>query len=167
MSLFYGDIAMYRFDLKALSYTPKALCWKRFRDDIFVVWNHSLQELHKFFEFMNSIDISGKIKIAMSVANKSSTLEFLDLSLHINEHNKFCFDVYAKPTNSFTYVLSLTCYPKKSINKVPKGTALRLRRICDSDEKFDIQSSEYQSYLIARDYNPTLVKTTISLCWKL
>ena len=78
MSLFYGDIAMYRFDLKALSYTPKALCWKRFRDDIFVVWNHSLQELHKFFEFMNSIDISGKIKIAMSVANKSSTLEFLD-----------------------------------------------------------------------------------------
>ena len=84
MSVFYGDIAMYRFDLKALSYTPKVLCWKRFRDDIFVVWNHSLQVLHKFFEFMNSIDVSGKIKIAMSVANRNSTLEFLDLSLHIN-----------------------------------------------------------------------------------
>ena len=84
MSLFYGDIAMYRFDLKALSYTPKVLCWKRFRDDIFVVWNHSLQVLHKFSEFMNSIDVSGKIKIAMSVANRNSTLEFLDLSLHIN-----------------------------------------------------------------------------------
>ena len=50
--------------------------------------------------------------------------------------------MYAKPTNSFTYVLPSTCYPKKSINKVPKGIALRLRRICDS----------------ARDYNPTLVK---------
>ena len=36
---------------------------------------------------MNSIDTSGKIKFAMSAANQS-TLEFLDLSLHINEQNK-------------------------------------------------------------------------------
>ena len=49
MSSSYSDIAVYRFDLKALSYTPMVLCWKRFRDDIFAVWNHSLQELHKFF----------------------------------------------------------------------------------------------------------------------
>ena len=43
----------------------------------------------------------------MSVANQS-ILEFLDLSLHINEQNKICVDVYAKPTNSFTYVLPST-----------------------------------------------------------
>ena len=41
---------------------------------------------------------------------------------------------------------------------IPKGIALRLIRLCDSDEKFDIRGSEYQNYLIARDYNPTLVK---------
>ena len=68
MSCSYSDIAMYRFDLKALSYTPKVLCWKRFRDDIFAVWDHSLQELHKFFEFMNSIDTSGKIKLSVVIA---------------------------------------------------------------------------------------------------
>ena len=45
-----------------------------------------------------------------------------------------------------------------NINNVLKGIALRLRRICDADEKFDIRSSEYQNYLIAKDYNPTLVK---------
>ena len=48
--------------------------------------------------------------------------------------------------------------PKNSINKVPRGIALRLRRICDLDEKFDIRSSEYQNYLIARDHNPLLGK---------
>ena len=64
--------------------------------------DHSLEELHTFFEFINSIGTSGKIKFTMSVANSNSTLEFLDLSLHINEHNKICVDVYAKPTNSFT-----------------------------------------------------------------
>ena len=157
MSCSYSDIAMFKFDLKALSYRPGVLCWKRFRDDIFVVWNHSLEELNKFFEFMNDVDTTGKIKFTMSVARKCA-LEFLDLSLHINEQNKICVDVYAKPTNSFTYVLPSTCYPKRNINNVPKGIALRLRRICDSDEKFDNRSHEYQNYLIARDYNPSLVK---------
>ena len=104
MSGSYSNIAMYRFDLNALSYTHQVLCWKRFRDDIFAVWNHSLQEIHKFFEFMNSIDTSGKIKFTISVANNNSILDFLDLSLHINEHNKICVDMHAKPTNSFTYV---------------------------------------------------------------
>lgn len=80
----YSGIALFRFDLKTLSYASKILCWKRLRDYTFAAWNHSLQDLHKFFEFMNSIDVSGKIKIAMSVANRNSTLEFLDLSLHIN-----------------------------------------------------------------------------------
>ena len=117
------SIAMYRFDLKALTYTPKVL-WKRFRDDIFAVWNHSLQELHKFFGFMNSIDTSGKTKFTISIANNNSVLEVLDLSLHINKNNKICVDVYAKPTNSFTYVFPSTCCPKKKINKILKETAL-------------------------------------------
>ena len=36
--------------------------------------------------------------------------------------------------------------------------ALRLRHICDTDEKYNQCSSEYQNYLIGREYNPTLVK---------
>ena len=91
---------------------------------------------------MISSNIEKYFALHMSVANNSSILEFLDLSLQINEDNKICVDVYAKPTNSFTYVLPSTCYPKKSINKVPQKIALRLRTMCDSDEKCDIWSSE-------------------------
>ena len=60
------------------------------------------------------------------------SVEFPDLGLRIDKHNKICVDVFAKPTNSFTYVLASTCYPKKNINNVPKGIALRLRTICDT-----------------------------------
>ena len=67
-------------------------------------------------------------------------------------------DVFVKPANSFMYVLPSTCYPKKFINNVPKGIALRLTSICDADEKFEIRSYEYQNYLIARDYKPNLFK---------
>ena len=69
----------------------------------------------------------------------------------------FSVDVYSKPTNSFTYVLPSTCYPMKNINKVPQGIALRLRRICDTTEKYESRADEYKNYLLARDYKPSLV----------
>ena len=56
--------------------------------------------------------------------------------------------------------------PKRTWTKFPQGIALRLWRVCSSDEKFDIGSSEYQNYLIARYYNPTLVKKMVSLYYK-
>ena len=67
-------------------------------------------------------------------------------------------NIYSKPTNTFSYVLSSICYPKRNIGNVPKGVALRLRRICDSDQRVKAQNSEYQQYLIARDYRSALVR---------
>ena len=45
----------------------------------------------------------------------------------------------------------------KDINKVPQGRALRLRRICDTTEKYESRADEYKNYLLARDYKPSLV----------
>ena len=45
----------------------------------------------------------------------------------------------------FTYVLPTRCYPRESINNIPHGIALRLRRICDSDGKFKHLSQEYKN----------------------
>ena len=157
MSCSYNDIARYRFDIKALNYRPGVQCWKRFKDDIFCLWNHSLEEFQKFFEFMKNVDTTGKVNFTTSVANES-LLEFLDLILHLDERNKICVDVFAKPTNSLTYVLPSTCYPQQNINNVPRSIVLRLRRICYIDEKFYRRSSEYLNYLITRDYKLTLVK---------
>ena len=52
----------------------------------------------------------------------------------------------------------LPCYPNRNIRNVPKGIALRLRRICDSDEKYDERSEWYQKYLTAADYGPGSAK---------
>ena len=45
----------------------------------------------------------------------------------------------------------------KNINKVPQGIALRLRQICDTTEKYESRADEYKSYLLARDYKPSIV----------
>ena len=58
----HSDIAMYSYDLEALSYVPAAKSRKRFREVGFVLWEH----LDKFFNFMNFIDSSKKIQFTIS-----------------------------------------------------------------------------------------------------
>ena len=106
---------------------------------------------------MNNADAAGKMKFTMSVVNES-VLAFLDLSLHVDEHSKICVNFFAKPTNSFTYVLPSTCYPKKNIKNVPKGIVLRLRRIWYTDEKFVIPQWIY----VAPNIRTTLSLETIN-----
>ena len=69
--------------------------------------------------------------------------------------------MFAKDTDSFTYVLPGKCFPKNNNENIPKGVALRFRKIRDSDKKVEKHSAEYQMYLIARDYKPGKVKKTI------
>ena len=40
-------------------------------------------------------------------------------------------------------------FSKNNIKNIPKGVALRLKIICDSDGKFEKHRTEYQKYLIA------------------
>ena len=62
----------------------------------------------------------------MQIADDVNGLKFLDSKIKCL-NGKLPVDVYSKPKNRFTYVMSLTWYPMKNINKVPQGTALRRR----------------------------------------
>ena len=82
----------------------------------------------------------------------TDTLEYLYLKLKFYKESKqIAVDMFVKDNISFTYVPSSTCFSKHNTENIPKGAALCLRRICDSDEKFEKHSTEYQNYLIARD----------------
>ena len=99
---------------------------------------------------MNNIDRTKKIQFTMEVAR--DVLQFLDLKRKFSkEYKRILVDIFAKATNSFTYILPSTCFPKNSTENVPKGVALRLRRICDSDDKFEECSVQYQKYLVVRE----------------
>ena len=50
MSCSYSDIAIQYFDIKALEFNSPVICWKRFRDDTFVIWPHTFEELQVFFQ---------------------------------------------------------------------------------------------------------------------
>ena len=123
---------------------------------MYLLFGHGTAKLPSFLDYLSNIDGTGKIKFTMQIADDVNGLVFLDLKITCL-NGKLSVDVYSKPTNSFTYVMPSTCYPMRSINKVPQGIALRLRRICDTTEKYESRADEYKNYLLARDYKPSLI----------
>ena len=137
MACSYSDLAMARYDRLAIEPIIHPLVWKRFRDDIFLVWIHELEKLTEFVSYLNTLDPTNKIKFELTMSDYTNSLDFLDLHLSFNRTTKRIeTDIYAKPINSFSYVDYNTCYTKQNIKNIHFGTALRLRRICDNNEKF-------------------------------
>ena len=123
MSCSFSNIATEQFNKKALEHNSSVIGWKEFGDDIFLVWCHSTEDLNLFFNYMNNIDRTKKNQFTMEVAE--NVLEFLDLKFAFDkEYKRISADILAKATNSFTYVLPSTCFPKNSIENVPKDVAL-------------------------------------------
>ena len=79
MSCSYADIAIADFDKEASEYHLTPTTWKRFRDDIFVLWPHGRESLVLFLDYINTLDPTEKIKSTMKVAEPGNYLEFLDL----------------------------------------------------------------------------------------
>ena len=73
--------------------------------------------------------------------------------------------VYSKPTDSHLYLHAESCHKGSSIQGIfnqgifnPKGVALRLCRICSSDDNYKEKSEEYTKYLVNRGHNLQTVK---------
>ena len=67
MSCSYADIDMAVFDKEALEYHLSPTTWKRFRDDVFVLWPHGRESLVLFLDYINTLDPTEKIKLTMEV----------------------------------------------------------------------------------------------------
>ena len=84
---------------------------------------------------------------------------FLDLKISVSS-NKLMTTVYSKPTDSHLYLHSTSCHKSSSINGIPKGVALCLRRICSTTQEYKNKAKEYSSHLVARGQNTQTVKST-------
>ena len=63
----YANLFMDRFETKALADFPlKPLTWKRFIDDIFMIWTHGEESLKHFIDYLNSFHQTIKFTHEMS-----------------------------------------------------------------------------------------------------
>ena len=124
----------------------------RYRDDCLALWCGSSERLQQFFVFLNSL--SEDLKFTMEIGDGS--LCFLDVEIKL-ENDQLLTTVYSKPTNTHIYLHANSCHNEKTKKGIPKGVALRLKRICSTDDEYSKKSNEYKTHLMKRGYEKNMV----------
>ena len=109
----------------------RPITWLRFIDDIFMVWNHSKEELTTFIKNLNSFHKT----IQFTMESSEYGLPFLDTFIY-KEDNTLKTRVYHKATDNKQYLLYTSCHPKNQKDAIPYGLLVRAKRICTKEEDF-------------------------------
>ena len=83
--------------------------YKRFIDNIFIIWTGTEEEFLKFMEEIDRLHNTIKFTCSYDLVNRSTT--FLDTVVKISEDGKITTDLYRKPTDRVQYLLPTSCHP--------------------------------------------------------
>ena len=81
-----------------------------------------------------------------------SQVSFLDVTFSKDVGGSVFTDVYSKPTDTHQYLESSSCHRRHVKQAIPYGQALRLKRICNSESKFDQRDGELKKHLFDRGF---------------
>ena len=149
-SLFMGKLEMDFLD----SCEKTHLIWLRFLDDIFMVWNHSEQELHEFISKINKFHDT--IKFTFNYSNKEAT--FLDVNIKMKENVELDTSVHEKATNCHRYIEFSSCHPLSCKQGIPYSQAKRYRRITSDNVCFEGDLCRLKEYLLTRNYHEHVIE---------
>jgi hypothetical protein len=146
----YAILFMDKLECRALNEVPlKPLFYGRYIDDIFMIWQHGVENLSHFIQHMNNIHHN--IKFTMEYS--PDQVNFLDTTVVIDKiHNQCYTKLYTKPTDTHSYLFWTSAHNKPCKSKGPFGQFLRVRRICTKHEDFQRESTMLIQYYQNRGY---------------
>ena len=133
--------------------THKPRIWKRFIDDIFMVWSHGEETLKKFLQDLNTFHDT----IKFTEDHSTYGLPFLDTFTYIEE-NTLKTRVYHKPTDNKQYLHYSSCHPLQQKNAIPYGLLVRAKRICTKESEFISEAKMIINKLRERKYPESILE---------
>uniref|UniRef100_A0A674E9P8 Reverse transcriptase domain-containing protein n=1 Tax=Salmo trutta TaxID=8032 RepID=A0A674E9P8_SALTR len=137
-------------------FLPNIIIWKRYIDDIFVLWRGDAELLQSFYAFLNSC--SEHLRFTMQ--SDTRQISFLDL-LILCEDNVLYTDLYRKPTDLNSLLRADSCHPLPLKNSLPYSQFCRIKRICIKQSDFDRNMAETQDKFKERGYNNDQINIAI------
>ena len=134
------------------------LLWKRFIDDIFMLFKGSKEECEKLVHWLNSI-LPGVIKFKFEYSTEM--VEFLDLQILL-ENNRLETNLFIKPSNLQLYLDFDSNHPEPCKQGVVYGQALRIIERCSKPEFVDHHLDNLKSKLKTRNYPEQLIDSKFS-----
>ena len=106
------------------TYHLQPLLYLRYIDDIFMLWQHGLDELCVFTEYLNTRVNTIKFTKEHSLIEMS----FLDVMVKVID-GKIETDLYSKPTDIHDYLLYSSAHPQRCKDSISYSQFLRIRRL--------------------------------------
>ena len=129
------------------------LLWKRFIDDIFLLFKGSKEECDLFLNWLNSL-MPGVIQLKCSFSE--DTLEFLDLKIMIR-NGRLETELFVKPTNLQLFLEYNSNHPTHCKNAIIYCQALRVIERCSEAESAEMHLENLRQKFIDRKYPPHLI----------
>ena len=105
--------------------------WKRYIDDIFMIWTHGEDELNAFVNHLNSCHDT----IKLTMESSKTEIPFLDTLVRL-KNNRITTELYTKPTDSHNYLRFDSCHPRPCVKAIPYSQFLRVQKICSDRDDF-------------------------------
>lgn len=135
-------------------YSDKIKWWGRYIDDILLIWGGSYDELLQFYDHLNNNDRN--IKLCME--HSKTAINFLDLTISIGKDGKLHTTVYRKTTDRNTMLKADSFLQNWLKNNIPFGQFQRLRRICDTDNEYEVQAKIMSKRFLERGYHTEILQ---------
>ena len=135
----------------------KPFLFKRYIDDIFMIWTHGPEELKKFIKHINTIHPTIKFTADWSDSN----IEFLDTKVTLS-NTTLSTELYTKPTNAQAYLLRTSYHPRHTFLSLPFGEFLRTRRNCSSLDSFDLHAKRIYQAFLKRGYEAQILDSALA-----
>ena len=120
----------------------------RFIDDIFLIWTGTTDQLMKFKQQINEVHPS--IKFDFNFSNKE--VNFLDTVVYKTQPGKLETKLYRKESDRQAYLHRKSEHPESLKRSILFSQALRLRRICSTNNESQASCDKLRSKLIERGY---------------
>ncbi|CAJ0957844.1 unnamed protein product [Ranitomeya imitator] len=151
-NLFLGAWEQDIFQCNPPRYIDKIRHWIRYIDDIWFIWEGSMDELKCLMDDLNNNDLN--IKLTYTHGH----LNFLDVEIQVTAAGILNTDVYRKPTATNTLLHAQSSHLQSTIRGIPIGQHLRIKRICSTEENFQKQARELYSRFRERGYSHRTIR---------
>lgn len=131
--------------------TGKIFYYQRFIDDLFIVWQGSLQSYQSFRKWL-SHKLPQNIRLTFTDP-ATQNVAFLDLNITFDNYTKkFHTSIYQKALNRYTYITPYSQHVRHVFTGFIKGELTRYSRLCTDPYSYEIIKGLFKQRLLNRGY---------------
>jgi hypothetical protein len=128
--------------------------WARFIDDCIGIWRGSRRSFDAFVKALNQETMKFGIKFPLKEVQFGKAVNFLDLTVYLEDDNTIQHRGYTKPTDAKRYLNPASFHPRSVFDSIPFSQMLRTVRNNSKEETRKIEVEQCLNDFKNSGYNP-------------